>query len=163
MTEQHGDPQRFPPGERLEPVELARIELSGHGPPIFVDHSFECLRVELGADGETPSLEIVSGIEWPQLHARFVVTQPAVLAEDPRRGWAPVGGIYPPKLVLGARSTPQFAFSELLRSEVQLLVRDHETYLSLVACPSASAGVLVARRDVLAASQLTNPYDAQAA
>lgn len=145
------DPHRFPAHERLDVGPTAEVELSRGHRTVFVDHVFSRLELRLGGDPAIPPLEIVSGLEWPQLRARYVVTQPAVLASDPHHGWVPVGGIYPDSVLIGAGEVGQFSFAPTLGRDDHLLVCGYETFLSLTAGGDMGGTLRVAVGDLLTA------------
>jgi hypothetical protein len=125
----------FPAAELTNPTgQLDQVELSGEGPPLFIDHGFDVLELRLCDDEATPGFEIVSALDWPQVHSRYVITQPEILAEDVRRGWAAIGGVYPDFALVGPSSTPGFEFSPSCGMDPQFYLRRHETYLALTAC-----------------------------
>jgi hypothetical protein len=74
------------------------------------------VEVQLGSDtAERRRLYVIHGRECPQLGADYVLLQPAVVAEDPCRGWVPVGDRYPTMVGIGTEDTPEL---ELLGDDV---------------------------------------------
>lgn len=146
------DPRFIPPAERLDDAgPLAEVELSSGRPPVFVDHSFAHLEIRLGDNSTEKRLEVVSGLEWPQVQARFIVVQPEVLAEDPRHGWVPVGGIYPDSVLIGPGEVGQFSLPTAVGYNDHLLACGYETFLSLTAGGSMRGTLRVAVGDLLTA------------
>ncbi len=136
---------------------LTPVRLSGDGPPLFVDHVFDSLRFRLGTDGAVPEFEVVSGLDWPQVHSRYVLLQPEVVCRDPRAGWVPLGGIYPESVLIGPRETPEFAFPQTIEQGPQLLLCAYDTYLSITACPGTVASARIAPSCRLAPETLPEP------
>lgn len=144
---------QIPTAELTNPTgRLTRVRLSGDGPPVFVDHTFEALEFFF-EDESTPALQIVSALDWRQLHSRYVITQPEILATDVRRGWLPVGGVYPDWVLIGAGRTPQFELPECGKNPL-LHIHAHDTFLTATACKGASASVQLAEVDRLPAGGL---------
>lgn len=143
----------IPPSERLDSGPVAEIELTRHRPPAFVDHSFGHLELDGIGGADTPPIEIVSGLEWPQLHARYVVVQEATLREEPQRGWAPVGGVYSDRLLVGPSDTSPFDFGSADGTGDGVLVWACDTFLSLTACGDTVAIVRVGIADLLTAAE----------
>lgn len=48
-----------------------------------------------------PELRVFLGEHVPQLGAELIVIQPAVFKRDPKSGWAPVGGVHTPFVLVG--------------------------------------------------------------
>ncbi len=143
----------FPASEQIDGP-IARVELSPGGQPVFVSHSFSSLELRLG-DGLAPAFEVVSGLEWPQVRARYVVTQPTVLREDPHRGWAPVGGVHPGTLFLGPGREGGFSFASTEAGD-WLMVRSYETFLSFTPCGARRAVLRTPVEDLLTAAEASS-------
>ncbi len=66
------------------------------------------VEVQLGTDfSERCRLFLIHGHECPQLGADYILLQPEVVAEDPRRGWLPLGGVHGGSRGLGTEDTPE--------------------------------------------------------
>lgn len=66
------------------------------------------IEIQLGTDSsERRRLFLIHGRECPQLGADYILLQPEVVAEDPRRGWLPVGGVHDGSRGLGGEDTPE--------------------------------------------------------
>lgn len=151
-----------PPADELIDENDGVIALYGDGPPLFVDHAFVQLKLALFAE-PIGAFEIVSGLDWPGLNARFVLVQPDVVATEPRRGWIGLGGAHATRLALGRRDSLQFDFGADAPIEPQLLLCAEPTFLSLTACRGATIRIEVARNYVLSASDLPTMDYAEAA
>lgn len=69
------------------------------------EHPIEVL---LGTEPtERRRLFLVHGRECPQRGADYILMQPEVVAEDPRRGWLPLGGVHRFSRGLGTEDTPE--------------------------------------------------------
>lgn len=139
---------------------IAELALTPRGQPLFIDHAFSELEVRL--EDPSPPLQVVSGLEWPQARARYVIVQPAVLRKDPRTGWCPVGGAHPDTLYIGPGGSGRFTFASTITDD-WLMVRAYETFLSLTACGSVEATIHVPVRDLLAAVEASARYEQLAA
>jgi hypothetical protein len=153
----HADQQApFPPSEQVDSGPLAEIQLTRQQQPLCVDHSFSRLVVHQDEGPGASPIEIVSGLDWPQLHARYVIVQEEVVRRDPRRGWAPVGGVYPDHLLIGPSDASQLDFSAAVGKDDGVLVGAYETFLSLTACGSTAAIVRVGVADLLTVAEASS-------
>lgn len=68
------------------------------------------LEIHLGtpANESESRLVLAHGDECPQLEAEYILFQPGVVASDVRRGWLPLGGLYPRVRYLGVEDSPDF-------------------------------------------------------
>lgn len=139
----------FPPSERVDAGPLVELELAGDQRSVFVSHSFSRLYLELEEGPGASPIEIVSGLDWPQLRARYVVVQEDVIRKDPRRGWVPVGGVYPDCLLIGPAEAGQLEFSAAVGRDDGVLIGADETFLSLTGCGSTVATARVGVADLL--------------
>lgn len=143
----------FPPSERVEAGPLAELELTSRKQSVFVNHAFSRLELCFEGGEDLPTIGIVSGLEWPQLGARYVVVQEPLIREDPHGGWAPVGGVHSGALLVGPSEASQLAFPACVGAEDGVLVCAYATFLSLTACGSTVATVRVAVGDLLTAAE----------
>jgi hypothetical protein len=92
-----------------------------------------------GRTSETSPCLLAHGSECPQLRADYILFQPDVVAQDPRKGWLPIGGIHtrwPPAeeridvVHIGRLETPQLRLGpDVSRSHAELHLRlqpEHE-------------------------------------
>jgi hypothetical protein len=159
------DQSRFPPEERVvSRGPIIDLELTRSSPPLFVDHCFSQLDLRLGSGSAEIGVEIVSGLDWPQLDARYVVVEPKAVEEDPRRGWLPLGGVYADRLVLGPETAGALLGATRTAPEVaQVLLSAYETYISITACSTDPIGVRISIGDMLSAAGALERAAAQAA
>lgn len=76
-------------------------------------HFHHAPEIRLGRSGrEERRLLLVHGDECPQLDADYILIQPEAVSADPRRGWLPLGGLYPSARSLGAEDTPELELGE---------------------------------------------------
>jgi hypothetical protein len=137
--------------KRVESDDLKiELEIVSKRPPLFISHVFSSLGIKVDNDPPIPDFEIVSGFEWPQVEARYIVTQPDALTKGPSQGWAPVGGIYPEDIAISPSNHPQFMYSsEFLPDDLLFIVRSHDTFLSLIAGDDHRLSVRVPLESVL--------------
>lgn len=147
------DPPPFPASELVESGPLAEVELTSRRPPVFVDHAFSRLQLRFQGHEHVPPIGIVSGLEWLQLGARYVAVQEPLMLKDPRRGWAPVGGIHTGALLLGPSEAGQLEFPPDVGAEDGVLLCAYPTFLSLTACGDTVATVQVGVEDLLTAPE----------
>lgn len=145
----------FPSSERVEAGPLVDLELTSRKPSVFVNHAFSRLELRLEGDEGVAPIGIVSGLEWPQLAARYVVVQEPLLREDPHRGWAPVGGVHSDALLVGPSEACQLMFPTSVRGDEGVLICAYETFLSLTACGNTVATVRVGVGDLLTAAEVS--------
>jgi hypothetical protein len=143
----------FPLSERVEAGPLAELSLTSGKQSVFVNHAFSRLEMRFEGGEGVPPIGIVSGLEWPQLGARYVVVQEPLMREDPHRGWAPVGGVHSDALLVGPSEAGQLTFPACVGAEEGVLICAYATFLSLTACGSTVAVVRLGVGDLLTAAE----------
>jgi hypothetical protein len=159
------DQSRYPPEERLVGQgPIVDLTLTCHSPPLFVDHCFSHLALQLGSDSSRVVVELASALDWPQLDARYVLVERQALAQDPRRGWLPLGGTYADKLVLGPETVNNLLAGTTTPPEsAQVMLCAYETYLSITGCGAEPVEIRVSIGDMLTAEEALGRPAAQAA
>jgi hypothetical protein len=139
----------IPTAEQVDGGPLVELELRPGQQPLFIDHAFSALSLRIGDGGATVPIEVESGLEWPQLEVRFVAFQDAIMRENPRLGWAPIGGAHDDDLFVAPSGAPALSFGDELGEGDGVVIGACETYLSLCAYGKAEIKVRVGVADLL--------------
>ncbi len=106
--------------------ERIEYELVGRqGVPLRRDFKHP-VEIRLGRDERTSACYLVKGDRCPQLGAELIVVQPAVVHQDPTRGWAGIGGRFEDTVDLGREVSPQLRLGPDVSREHCFIDMGHE-------------------------------------